>query len=86
MFTGAYTNFANNGEMINIKGECTVNFFPRYPIDAHCTSGQYINDTIVICSGLTDLDHEGFFVKATKDCYQMKKGARSFETNPGKNK
>ena len=83
MFTGYPTNYANNAEMINVKGECAIDFFPRYPIEVHGTSGLYVDNRIVICGGSPR--REGIFQKATKDCYQLRKGAQSFETTPGKN-
>ena len=86
MFNGINTDYLTNSEMINIKGDCEPNFFPRYPIEVCGASGLYVDDKIVICSGLFVDSLDSFLnIKSSKDCYQLKKGAESFESNPGKN-
>ena len=88
MFNGFNTGFEpTNSEMINTKGDCEPNLFPRYPFEVVAASGLYVDDKIVICSGFfVDSLSSMLTFKTSKDCYQLKKGAESFEYNPGMNK
>ena len=89
VFNGIPRNIEINSEIIDTKGNCTPNFFLRYPIDVCMTSGLYIDDKIIICGGIfMDRPTPDYILHApaSKDCYQFNKGATSFESNPGNNK
>ena len=71
MTTGAGN--IDNTEIIDLSGNCTASF-SNYPMKLRGTTGQLLNDSVVICGGWSSVKQE--FIH---DCFILRKGATSFE-------
>ena len=65
--TGYNGGDLDNTEIVDVHGDCSTTL-PNYPKRFRGTTGQYIQDEIIICGG-------GYY----DECYSLKKGASSFE-------
>ena len=67
--TGHYNGQLNNTEIIDFFSGCSTSL-PNYPKDLEGTTGQFLDDTAIICGGYP----------YTNECFSLRKGATSFKS------
>ena len=67
--TGHYNGQLNNTEIIDFFSGCSASL-PNYPKDLEGTTGQFLDDTAIICGGYP----------YTNECFSLRKGATSFKS------
>ena len=65
-------------EIVDLSGDCTVSL-PEYPQELSGTTGQLLDDKIIICGGGV---LPGLGGNTTSDCFTLQKGESSFESFP----
>ena len=73
--TGYWRGYTPNTEIVDLSSNCSASL-PDYPKEVRGTTGQFLNDSAIICGGEHD-DNEGRY---SNECYSLEKGANHFET------